>query len=105
MSEFQKPIDSEEDKTPRGAVRFLAESASAIVPMLKNPGRRRGAAEAIRLAKVQVDAELTRLYAIERTARAFATDYLVNPSRVAPTDDEKQTFEGLKESLSAPVPE
>ena len=101
MSEFQKPIDSEEDKTPRGAVKFLVESASAIVPTLKNPGRRRGAAEAIRLAKVQVDAELTRLYAIERSARILAP--IIREGMPSNVEADARTV--FDEALAVPVPE
>lgn len=103
MSEPVKDIP--DDKGPRGALNFLVETSAAVVLSLKNPGRRRGATEALRLAKVQLDAELGRLYAIERTARAFAADYAAHPRVDTGTPEEVEAFRGLTEALAITVPE
>ena len=100
--------DNEEDKSPRGAVKFMAQAALMALPSLKNPGRARGAKLEIEKAVKQLEDELTRLYGIERTARVLVADYAAHPRDAAAGEggkEEAEAFTGLNEALSVPVPQ
>mgnify|MGYP000995254339 CR=1 FL=1 len=98
-------VDSEADGTPRAAVRFLGMAALAVIPTLKNPGRRVGAKLEIEKAVRQLEEELTRLYGIERTARLVLppkADALAHGER--PGAELCEAIEALEEALGMAEP-
>jgi hypothetical protein len=96
--------DTPEEGTPRAAVAFLGMAALAVIPIMKNPGRRKGAKLEIEKAVRQLNLELTRLYSIERTARALFDAPHEEHFIVRLNEEENAALEGLQEALGVEGP-